>query len=111
MCTLHGDMRMGEKLMNLFLARLRLREDLATATKKHRWKALERVINAVIQIDTIGPLAAPPAAPLAPPGAAAVPAAIAPLRPAAAPVDTGMFSPIILSPRIQVPRIPVPLYL
>mmetsp|Transcript_20307 Transcript_20307/g.45161 ORF Transcript_20307/g.45161 Transcript_20307/m.45161 type:complete len:407 (-) Transcript_20307:119-1339(-) len=89
MCTLHGDMRVGEKLMNLFLARLRLREDLDTATKKRRWKALEGVINAVIQIDTIGPLAAPPSAPLAPPEAAAVPAAIAPLGPAVAPVDTG----------------------
>jgi hypothetical protein len=41
MCTLNGDMRCGEKLMNLFLTRLRLRKDLDVTTKKRRWRELK----------------------------------------------------------------------
>ncbi|KAJ1389966.1 hypothetical protein B484DRAFT_439827, partial [Ochromonadaceae sp. CCMP2298] len=61
MCTLHGDMRCGEKLMNLYLSRLRLRKDLDTTTKKRRWKELELVINSVIQTDLSPPDLSPTA--------------------------------------------------
>ncbi|KAJ1426014.1 hypothetical protein B484DRAFT_397732 [Ochromonadaceae sp. CCMP2298] len=42
MCILHAEMRVGEKIINLLLDELRLREDIETAEKKERWARFQR---------------------------------------------------------------------
>ncbi|KAJ1382011.1 hypothetical protein B484DRAFT_440808, partial [Ochromonadaceae sp. CCMP2298] len=42
MCILHAEMRVGEKIINLLLDELRLREDIDTAEKKERWARFQR---------------------------------------------------------------------
>ncbi|KAJ1431677.1 hypothetical protein B484DRAFT_395338 [Ochromonadaceae sp. CCMP2298] len=52
LCILHAEMRIGEKLMNVLLGELRLREDLSPAEKLQRWKRVQLALNRILQAGT-----------------------------------------------------------
>ncbi|KAJ1401112.1 hypothetical protein B484DRAFT_405829 [Ochromonadaceae sp. CCMP2298] len=56
-CLLHCQMRIGEKLMNLFLHELRSRADLAVGVKQARWTEVETKINVLLQHASRPPVA------------------------------------------------------